>query len=42
MQCYGVVGMAFTDADEGVTRLLPTAGAALRVSTFLKTRTVSL
>ncbi|HIU23434.1 Asp23/Gls24 family envelope stress response protein [Olsenella sp. Marseille-QA0557] len=26
MQCYGVVGMAFTDADEGVTRLLPTAG----------------
>ena len=26
MQCYGIVGMAFTDADEGVTRLLPVAG----------------
>ena len=24
LECYGVVGMAITDEQEGVTRLLPT------------------
>lgn len=26
MECYGIVGMALTDSNEGVTRLLPLSG----------------